>query len=89
MDQPRTLMGIVILSTCLLISTTVHSAETQKDDSRKGLTVEDLKRGLKSADQNIEKEIPKIGPAVGETFKKQTNKESEKPPAQSPAKDKK
>ena len=44
----------------------------------KGLTLEDIGKGLKSAAQNIENEIPKIGPAIGETFKKVTGKESEK-----------
>jgi len=46
-----------------------NSGETQKKEEKKGITVDDLGRGLKSAGQNIEKEIPKIGPAIGETVK--------------------
>jgi hypothetical protein len=44
--------------------------------------VDDLGRGLKSAAQNVEKEIPKIGSAIGETFKKITDKRSDKRPTQ-------
>ena len=64
------------------------STGTQKNDGSKGITLEDLGRGLKSAAQNVEKEIPKIGPAIGETFKKITGKEKEqdKQPPQPPAK---
>lgn len=64
------------------------SAENQKSQESKGITVEDLGRALKSAEQNIEKEIPKIGPAIGETFKKITGKDSEKQPSQSTEKQK-
>jgi len=64
------------------------SADTQKADKSKGVTVEDLGRGLKNAEQNIEKEIPKIGPAIGKTFKKITGKDSEKPSSQNPEKQK-
>ena len=62
------------------------SNETQKKEEKKGLTVEDLGRGLKSAGQNIEKEIPKIGPAIGETFKKLGGKDSSKQSDDKPAK---
>ena len=48
--------------------------------------MEDLGRGLKSAGQNIEKEIPKIGSAIGNAVKKMTEKGSEKPATQEPAK---
>lgn len=58
--------------------------ETQKKEEKKGITVDDLGRGLKSAEQNIEKEIPKIGPAIGETVKKLTGKD--KPSDQKPSK---
>lgn len=69
--------------------------DSQKRSSNRGLTLEDIGRGLKSAAQNIGDEIPKIGPAIGETFKKGTgegkdrDKASKKSPAQSSAKDKK
>lgn len=60
------------------------SGETKKQEETKGITVDDLGRGLKSAAQNIEKEIPKIGPAIGETVKKLTGKD--KPSDQKPSK---
>lgn len=63
-----------------------NSGETQKQEEKKGITVDDLRRGLKSAEQNIEKEIPQIGPAIGETFKKVTGKGSDKQSDDKPAK---
>jgi hypothetical protein len=69
-----------VLSCCLVAGTHVASAESQKPEGSKGITVEDLGRGLKSAAQ--------IGPAIGNTVKKITGKDSDKP-AQSQAKDKK
>ena len=65
------------------------SAGKSTQDNGKGLTVEDLGRGLKSAARNIEQEIPKIGPAIGSTFKNLTNKGSGKSESQSSSKDKK
>lgn len=65
------------------------STDKHKTDSGKGLTVEDLARGLKSAAQSIEKEIPKIGPAIGDTFKNLTGKGSGKSEPQTTDKDKK
>ncbi|TAJ23111.1 MAG: hypothetical protein EPO64_11955 [Nitrospirae bacterium] len=54
-----------------------NSGETQKKEEHKGITLDDIGKGLKSAEQNIEKEIPKIGPAIGETFKKLTGKDKQ------------
>jgi hypothetical protein len=65
------------------------SADTQKSQESKGITVDDLGRALKSAAQNIEREIPKIGPAIGEMVKKIMGKDSEKQSPQSPEKQKK
>ncbi|MGQ0812809.1 MAG: hypothetical protein ACT4OO_16495 [Nitrospiraceae bacterium] len=65
------------------------SADSEKKEDSKGVTMEDLGRGLKSAAQNIEKEIPKIGPAIGETFKKITGKDSGTQKPDSPSKEKK
>ena len=62
------------------------SADNRKTEESKGVTVEDLGRGLKSAAQNIEKEIPKIGSAIGNAVKKITEKGPEKPSSQEPAK---
>ena len=44
---------------------TADSAEKEKPDPNKGLTLEDIGRGLQSAARNIENEIPKIGSAIG------------------------
>jgi hypothetical protein len=72
------LIGMLMLGPSLVAGAASDSADTQKTDSSKGITVEDLWRGLKRAEQNIEKEIPKIGPAIVDTFKKITKKEPEK-----------
>jgi hypothetical protein len=65
------------------------SADTEKTDKSKGVTIEDVWRGVKRAGQNIEREIPKMGPAIVDTFKKITGKESEKQSSESPEKQKK
>ena len=62
------------------------SADNRNTEGSKGITVEELGRGLKSAAQNIEKEIPKMGSAIGNAFKKITEKGPEKPSSQEPAK---
>lgn len=62
-------------------------ADGSTKEEKKGLTVEDVARGLKSAAQNIEKEIPKIGSAIGEAVKKITGKDSEKQKSESPSKE--
>ena len=55
------------------------SPDNHKTGDGKGLTIDDLGRGLKSAAHNIEKEIPKFGSAVGNAIKKITEKGSDKP----------
>ena len=62
------------------------SAGSGMTEDSKGITVDDLGRGLKSAAKNIEQEIPKMGSAIGSAFKKITEKGSEKPSFQEPAK---
>ena len=76
----RTTMAVFFLavSVCLSMGTGSAFAETQKTEGSKGITVEDLGRGLKSAEQNVEKEIPKMGSAIGRTVKKITSKDSDK-----------
>lgn len=64
----------------------VEAGESQQIDRHKGLTVDELTRGVRGAVQNIEKEIPKIGPAIGKTMKSRGGHGSEstqpqKPPA--------
>lgn len=80
---------LLVLSSILISGSGLASAESQKAEGNNGITVDDLGRGLKSAAQNVEKEIPKIGSAIGETFKKITDKRSEKQPTQETPQDKK
>ena len=80
---------LLVLSFFLISGTGLASPESQKAEGNKGITVDDLGRGLKSAAQNVEKEIPKIGSAIGETFKKITDKRSDKKPNQENPQDKK
>lgn len=78
-------VGIVGLLLMLLgLSQPAQSAEGSG-----GITVEDLKQGLKSAAHNVEKEIPKIGSAIGNAVKKLTDKEPAKQSPQEPSKQKK
>jgi hypothetical protein len=62
------------------------SAGSGKTEVSKGVTVDDLGRGLKSAAKSIEQEIPKMGSAIGSAFKKITEMGSEKLSFQEPAK---
>jgi hypothetical protein len=62
------------------------SADNRNTEESKGITMEDLGRGLKSAAHNIEKEIPKIGSAIGNAVKKITEKGPETPSSQAPVK---
>ena len=85
----RTIILVALLVAGLALAEAAASptaAENRNTEESKGLTVDGLRRGLKSAAQNIEKEIPKIGTAIGNTAKKITEKESEKPSSQKPAK---
>jgi hypothetical protein len=80
---------LLVLSSILISGSGLASAESQKTEGNKGITVDDLGRGLKSAARNVEKEIPKIGSAIGETFKKITDKRSDKQPVQESPQEKK
>ncbi|MBL8075131.1 MAG: hypothetical protein JNL29_12245 [Nitrospira sp.] len=87
--QHRWITGWLLwLSIGLSIATLAEAADSQQVEQRKGLTVDDLARGLRSAVQNIEKEIPKIGPAIGKTAKSITRHSSEQKPSQNPPSDK-
>jgi hypothetical protein len=88
MNRICTLVGLLLLIGTQTLSIS-HAAEDQKPEAGKGTTVEDLARGLRSAGQNVEKEIPKIGSAIGETFKKITGKSSDNKPSPDTSKDKK
>jgi hypothetical protein len=87
MRIPAIILGILILALNPVAGVASDPADTQKTDS-KGITVDDLWRGLKKAEQNVEREIPKIGPAVVDTFKKITKKDSEKQSSQGAEKQK-
>jgi hypothetical protein len=79
MDRHRVTKLFLLLSTLLcVVGNGLASAESPQTERNKGLTVEDLTRGVRSAAQNIEKEIPKIGPAIGKTVKSITGNSSEK-----------
>ncbi|HMF86134.1 MAG TPA: hypothetical protein VK598_07260 [Nitrospiraceae bacterium] len=75
---------VLIIAALLLVGLTQAAASSSSADNRKtgdgkGVTVDDIGRGLKSAANNVEKEIPKIGSAIGNAVKKITEKGSEKP----------
>jgi hypothetical protein len=59
-----------------------RSADRQNTEGSRGVTVDDLGRGVKSAAQNIEKEIPKMGSAIGSAFKRITEQGSGKSSSQ-------
>ncbi len=77
-----TIFRLWFLTVLLVMGNAVSAAESQQTERGKGLTVDDLVRGARSAAQNIEKEIPKIGPAVGKALKSISANSSEKTPPQ-------
>jgi hypothetical protein len=81
----RMVMIVAVLSFSALVQAAI-AAESRTTEESKGLTVDDLGRGLKSAAKNVEKEIPKIGSAIGNAFNKITEKGQDKPSPQQPAK---
>ncbi len=81
----RMVMIVVMLSFSGLIQAAI-AAESRSTEERKGLTVDDLGRGLKSAAKNVENEIPKIGSAIGNAVSKIREKGQDKLSSQKPAK---
>jgi hypothetical protein len=81
----RMVMIVAVLSFSGLIQPAI-AAESRSVEQSKGLTVDDLGRGLKSAAKNVENEIPKIGSAIGNAVKKITENGQDKPSSQIPAK---
>lgn len=65
-----------------------NSADRQNTEGSKGVTMDDLGRGVKSAAENIEKEIPKMGSAIGSAFKKITEQGSGRSSSQEAGKQK-
>ena len=89
-------MRFIGIITCVLVlglsqtaAAASDSADTQKKEASKSMTVEDIGHGLKSAAQNIEKEIPKIGPAIKDSVKNLNKGESKKQKAEGQSKEKK
>lgn len=80
-----TTCAVGLLSALLIPGTVFSGPDTQPHEPNKGITVEGLARGVKSAAQNIEKEIPKLGAAIGKTIKKISEKGSEKTSPQKPS----
>jgi peptidoglycan hydrolase CwlO-like protein len=81
----KMIMVVAVLSFSAFVQAAI-AAESRTAEESKGLTVDDLGRGLKSAAKNVENEIPKIGSAIGSAFKKISEKGSEKPAPQKPTK---
>ncbi len=89
MKRASIIVGLLLFGLSQTAECASNSTDNQNTEGSKGTTVEDLGRGLKSAAQNIEKEIPKIGSAIGNAMKKITEKEPEKQSSQEPSKQKK
>ena len=81
----KMVMVVAVLSFSAFVQAAI-AAESRTTEESKGLTVDDLGRGLKSAAKNVENEIPKIGSAIGNAVKKITEKGQDKPSSQMPAK---
>ena len=81
----RMVMIVAVLSFSALIQAAI-AAESRTTEESKGLTVDDLGRGLKSAAKNVENEIPKIGSAIGSAVKKITENGQDKPSSPKQAK---
>ena len=77
MRRTAILACLVVLGISQPAGAASESDDNQKSEANTGISVEDLGRGLKSAEQNIEREIPKIGPAIVDTVKKLTDKAKE------------
>jgi hypothetical protein len=95
LHQTVTIVPLGLLTVLLVLGHVVvcaaesRQAQSQQAEPGKGLTVEDLARGVRSAAQNIEKEIPKIGAAIGKTVQSIRGNSPEKAPSRQPPPDKK
>lgn len=86
---PLGLLPVLLVSGHVVCAAESRQAQSQQAEPGKGLTVEDLARGVRSTAQNIEKEIPKIGAAIGKTVQSIRGNSSEKTPPRQPPPDKK
>lgn len=89
MKSTCTVVTFLLIAVMQPIGSYANAEEKQKSESSQGITVEDLGRGLKSAVNNVEKEIPKIGSAIGEAVRKVTGNSSKDKPADQSSKEKK
>lgn len=89
MKRTSMIVGLLLFGLSQTAEAASNATDNQQSEGSKGVTVDDMVRGLKSAAQNVEKEIPKIGSAIGNAVKKITEKEPEKPSSQEPSKEKK
>lgn len=80
MKRTSMIVGLLLFGLSHSAESASTSSDNQQTEESKGITIEDLGRGLKSAAQNVEKEIPKIGSAIGNAVKKITSKEPQKEP---------
>lgn len=86
---PLGLLTVLLVSAHIVCAAESRQTPSQQAEPGKGLTVEDLARGVRSAAQNIEKEIPKIGAAIGKTVQSIRGNSSEKTQPRQPSPDKK
>ena len=84
MSRKILIAAMLVLTMGSPVGAASDTADTHNTEKSRGVTFGDIWRGLKSAEQNIEKEIPKIGPAIARTFKKITGSTSDKKATQSP-----
>ncbi len=87
----RTALIVCALMMSLWVGAEAASETVEKKgpEPNKGLTLQDIGRGLQSAANNIGDEIPKIGPAIGKMFKPDDDqKKDSHNPSPSPFKEK-
>ena len=89
MNRMIIIIGVLVFGLAQAAAAADSSNTGGKTGESKGITVDDLGRGLKSAANNVEKEIPKMGSAIGKGFKKITEKSPEKSSSQESTKQKK
>jgi hypothetical protein len=89
MKSASIIVGLLLFGLSQIAESASNSAVNQNTGGSKGTTVEDRRRGLKSAAQNVEEEIPKIGSTIGNAVNKMTENEPEKQSSQEPSEQKK
>ena len=83
------ILALLVVGLVQTVATAPSSAADRRNtEGDKGVTVDSLGRGVKSAAQNIEKEIPKMGSAIGAALKKITEQGSGKQSSQEAARQK-